>query len=157
MRTTSDSYAYAPFTHNTVRFDLTATPVGSTTGIVIHDVDPNVKGVAPAIEVKADPWFIVHSYGQLARITYHLDQSSLVTVKLLPPGIADPGHASAIPVVTNASQAAGNYTVEWTGPGAADPNLVRAAEDGAFTFAIQAVSQSSGRSTLYRGVLQVRR
>jgi parallel beta-helix repeat protein len=136
---------------------VSAASIVKWNNVVVEDVDPNVEGVAPAVEVKSDPWYVVHSYGQFARITYHLDQSSLVTVKLLPPGIADPGHASAIAVVTNAAQAAGDYTVEWTGPAASDPNLVRTAEEGAFTFAIQAVSQSSGRSSLYRGVLQVRR
>jgi hypothetical protein len=136
---------------------VSAASIVKWNNVVVEDVDPNVEGVAPAVEVKSDPWYVVHSYGQLARITYHLDQSSLVTVKLLPPGIADPNHASAIAVVTNAAQTAGDYTVEWTGPAGADPNLVRTAEEGAFTFAIQAVSQSSGRSSLYRGVLQVRR
>jgi hypothetical protein len=125
--------------------------------VVVEDVDPNVSGVAPNVEVKADPWYVVHSYGQLARITYHLDQSSLVTVKLLPPGVGDPNHPSAIPVIVGSAQSPGNYTVEWTGGTPADPNLVRAAEEGALSFAIQAVSQSSGRSSLYRGVLQLRR
>ncbi len=125
--------------------------------VVVMDVDPNVMGIAPAIEVKSNPWLVVHSYGQLARIAYHLDQSSLVTVKLLPPGVADPNHSSAIPVLVNSAQTPGDYSVEWTGGTASDVNFIRSAEEGAFTFAIQAVSQSSGRSSLYRGVLQLRR
>ena len=125
--------------------------------LVVENVDPNVTGVAPHIEVKSNPWYVVHSYGQLARIGYHLDQTANVTVKLLPPGIADPNHASAITALATTAQTPGDYTVEWTGPAASDPNLVRSAEEGAFTFSIQAVNTTTGRSTLYRGVLQVRR
>jgi hypothetical protein len=125
--------------------------------VVVQDVEPNVRGVAPYVEVKSNPWYVVHSYGQLARIAYHVDQPATVTVKLLPPGIADPGHASAITIQAPTAQSAGDHTVEWTGPAAADPNLVRFAEEGAFTFAIEAVNTATGRASLYRGVLQVRR
>jgi hypothetical protein len=125
--------------------------------VIVQDVDPNVRGVAPYVEVKSNPWYVVHSYGQLAKVAYHVDQPATVTVKLLPPGIADPNHASAITILPATAQSVGDHTVEWTGPAAADPNLVRFAEEGAFTFAIQAVNTTTGRSALYRGVLQVRR
>jgi parallel beta-helix repeat protein len=125
--------------------------------VIVQDVDPNVRGVAPYVEVKSNPWYVVHSYGQLAKVAYHVDQPAAVTVKLLPPGIADPNHASAITMLPATAQAAGDHTVEWTGPAAADPNLVRFAEEGAFTFTIQALNTATGRSALYRGVLQVRR
>ncbi len=193
----------ATVTGYSVRFDLTVTPVGSSTGftlypkkilpvgthtlfwdgrdpsgqivsvpvtlkaavpytrvllnsVVVENVDPNISGPAPSVEVVSNPWLMVHSYGQLAHLTYHLDQSAQVTVKLLPPGVADPASPSAITMLGSTAQSPGDYTVEWSGTTAGDVNAIRLAEEGAFTFTIQAVNQATGRSTLYRGVLQLR-
>src|SRR5262249_23728285 len=57
------------------------------------------SGAAPNVEVQSTPWLITHSYEQIARITYRVNQDSYVTVKLLPPGVAAPASSQAIVLV----------------------------------------------------------
>jgi hypothetical protein len=94
------------------------------TGIYVFPPTVSITGtgVAPNIEVKSDPYFIASSYEQASKIVYRVSQDATVRVTLLPPGIADPSHASAIVLVNNLLQPAKdgggvpiNYTVEWKG------------------------------------------
>ena len=118
-------------------------------------------GVAPNVEVQSTPWLITHSYEQIARITYRVSQDSYVTVKLLPPGVADPTSPQAIVLVSNELDAAlngsqpANHTVEWRGYDPDHTNNILVSAEGGYTFAIQATSVQTGQQALYRGVLQL--
>jgi len=118
-------------------------------------------GAAPNVEVQSTPWMITHSYEQIARITYRVNQDSYVTVKLLPPGIADPSSSQAIVLVNNEPDAALNgsqpadHTIEWRGYDPSHTNSILVSSEGAYTFAIQATSVQTGQQSLYRGVLQL--
>ena len=119
-------------------------------------------GTAPNIEVKSDPYFIASSYEQASKIVYRVSQDATVRVTLLPPGISDAGHASAIVLVNNVLQPAKDgggapidYTVEWKGYDTADPNAMLVSADGAYTFAIEATIPGTSYKSLYRGVLNV--
>lgn len=119
-------------------------------------------GAAPNIEVKSDPYFIATSYEQASKIVYRVSQDATVRVTLLPPGIVDPSHASAIVLVNNVLQPAKDgggvsidYTVEWKGYNTADPNAILVSANGIYTFAIEATIPGTSYKSLYRGVLNV--
>lgn len=119
-------------------------------------------GTAPNIEVKSDPYLVTHSFDQASSIVYRIDADAVVRVTMLPPGIVDPSHASAIVLLNNVSQSArdsnGNpidHTVIWRGYDDTDPNGVLVSTDGAYTFAIEATLPATGRKTTYRGVLSM--
>lgn len=118
---------------------------------------------APDVSIKSDPYLITHSYEQFARVAYSIDQDAIVTFKLLPPGVFDPADGGAITLVNQQLQLALdglglplNHVVEWRGHAPLDTNQILVADEGVYTFTIEAESVASGRSTLYRGVLQVR-
>jgi len=131
--------------------------------VIMRGVAPVITGTgaAPNVEVQSTPWLITHSYEHISRITYRVNQDSYVTVKLLPPGIADPASTQAIVLVNNELQTALNgtlpadHTVEWRGYDAAHTNSILVSTEGAYTFAIQATSVQTGQQTLYRGALQL--
>jgi len=117
---------------------------------------------APNIEIRSDPYLIASSYEQVARITYRVSQDATVRMTLLPPGISDPSHATAIVLVNNVMQPAKDgggapidYTVEWKGFNTADPNAMLVSSEGAYTFAIEATIPGTSYTSLYRGVLNV--
>lgn len=119
-------------------------------------------GTAPNIEVKSDPYLVTHSFDQASSIVYRIDADAVVRVTMLPPGIVDPAHASAIVLVNNVTQSArdsnGNpidHAVVWRGYNDTDYNGVLVATDGAYTFAIEATLPATGRKTVYRGVLSM--
>ena len=120
-------------------------------------------GAAPNIEVKSNPYLITHSYEEISTLVYRIDQESYVTVKLLPPGIYDPANPAAIVLVDNEHQRptiAGqplDHVVEWRGYDLTHTNHVATADEGVFTFTIEARNAGSDLTTLYRGVLQLRR
>lgn len=119
-------------------------------------------GAVPNIEVKSDPYLVTHSFDQASSIVYRIDADAVVRVTMLPSGIVDPAHASAIVLVNNVSQSArdsnGNpidHTAIWRGYNDSDLNGVLVATDGAYTFAIEATLPATGRKTVYRGVLSM--
>jgi hypothetical protein len=118
-------------------------------------------GTAPNVEVQSTPWMITHSYDQIARISYRVNQDSYVTVKLLPPGIADPASSQAIVLVNNELDTALNgsqpvdHTIEWRGYDPNHTNSITVATEGTYTFAIQATGVQTGQQSLYRGALQL--
>jgi hypothetical protein len=144
-----------------IAFD-TPLPIKPNT-IFIRGNAPIITGTGPApnVEVQSTPWMITHSYEQIARITYRVNQDSYVTVKLLPPGIADPSSAQAIVLINNELDAALNgtqpadHTIEWRGYDPSHTNSIQVSSEGAYTFAIQATSAATGQQSLYRGVLQL--
>jgi hypothetical protein len=132
----------------------------------IYVVTPAVTiagtGAAPNIEIKSDPNLITHSYDQSSQIVYRIDVDAVVRVTLLPFGVVDPNHPSAIVLVDNVAQSAkdvgGNpidHVAEWRGYSDTDLNNVLLSTDGAYTFAIEATLPSTGQKTLYRGILNV--
>ena len=138
--------------------------------VIIKGTKPVLRGhlAAPNVEIKSDPYMITHSYEQVSKITYQIDQDSYVTVKLLPPGISDPAHPSAVTIIDNQLQQAVdgssqpiNHVAEWRGydftAPTPDTNNILFGEEGAFTFTIEAKSVASDLSTLYRGVLNINR
>ncbi|MEX2964339.1 FlgD immunoglobulin-like domain containing protein [Microbulbifer sp. TYP-18] len=137
-----------------------------STAIYITDTAPRISGAgaAPAIEVKADPYRVSHSYGQQTRMAYQVSNDAIVTFSLLPPGIVDPQHPSAIVLVdqelVSAQDATGEallHEVEWRGYNDTDSNAIVVGDEGVYTFAIQAQSPETGESSLYRGVVNLYR
>ncbi|MCO6411406.1 MAG: right-handed parallel beta-helix repeat-containing protein [Thiogranum sp.] len=139
--------AYLDFTPHGPNYVTVRTPAPVITG-------PNAIGpAAPYLEVKADPYIVYLSYGQLVKVHYHIDRDAQVTIKLLPPGVTDFDDASAV-LVKNESQAAQDHTVEWQGLVPAGDGRDRSLPaDGVYTLAIEAVAGDTGASTLYRAVL----
>lgn len=132
--------------------------------LIVSGSSPSITGTgeSPNIEVKSDPYLILHSYEQVARITYLLDQDADVTVKLLPPNVNDFDSDQAVTLIDGERQLAngGNgvplpHTVEWRGYEEADTNDILFSPEGSYTFAIEAIGAVTGRTTLYRGVLQI--
>ena len=126
---------------------------------------PQITGTyaTPNVEVKSDPYLITHSYEQISTMSFRLSQDSNVTFKLLPPGIYDPANAAAITLINNELRQARDigdnpvdHMVQWLGHNGTDTNAILVAEEGAFTFTIEATSVASGQFVLYRGVLQIR-
>lgn len=133
-------------------------------GIYVFGPTVSITGTAalPNIEVRSDPYLIASSYDQVARITYRVSQDANVRMTLLPPGISDPNHASAIVLVNSVLQPAKDgggapidYTVEWKGFNPADPNAMFVSAEGAYTYAIEATIPGTSYKSLYRGVLNV--
>ncbi len=133
-------------------------------GVFVFAPTVQVTGTAavPNIEVRSDPYLVTSSYEQSARIVYRISLDAVVRVTLLPPGVVDPASPSAIVLVNNVSQTArdGNnapidYTVEWRGYNATDPNAVLVSTEGSYTFAIEATLPATGQKTLYRGILGI--
>jgi hypothetical protein len=131
--------------------------------VIISGVRPRIAGTgaSPNVEVKSNPYKATHSYDQISKITYRVDQDSYVTVKLLPPGISDPASPQAIVLKSNvleSAQSAGSpadHVVEWTGYDVADANNILVSAEGVYTFTIQATGATSGATALYRGALQL--
>ena len=137
-----------------------------STALTVTGTRPVISGsgVAPNIEVKSNPYLIVHSYEEISTFVYRVDLDSYVTVKLLPPGIYDPGNSAAVVLVNNELQLARDaggqpidHAVEWRGYDLGNTNHIASADEGVFTFSIEARSQLTNLPTLYRGVLQIRR
>jgi len=132
--------------------------------VIINGTVPDIMGtgLAPNIEVKSNPFLMVHSYDQLSTITYRVNIDSFVTVTLLPPGVTDVTDPSAIRITDNrllqAELADGtpiDQAFTWDGLDDADRNNVLVSEEGSYTFVIQAASQETGFSSTYRGALQL--
>ena len=135
----------------------TFTPFSANTVVVKNSgQDLAIRGQAPTVEVKADPYLVYLSYGHFTKILYHLDtpgnQDAAVVIKLLPPGVTNINDPQVIEI-HNATEGPGNHEVEWTGVDVGDPNATTRtiSADGAYTFAIEATV--GGSTTLYRGVL----
>ncbi|WP_192879390.1 right-handed parallel beta-helix repeat-containing protein [Microbulbifer sp. A4B17] len=135
-----------------------------TNAVIIDGVNPSITGTldAPNIEVKSDPYLMYHSYDQISKVAYLLDQDSYVTFKLLPPDIGDPTNAGAITLIDNQLQAANDsdgavatHEVEWTGYEESDGNAIMVSDEGVYSFWIEATSATTGASTTYYGALQL--
>ena len=96
----------------------------SATAIEVLIAKPSITGpgVAPNIEVKADPYFVTHSFEQITRMAYRISDDAYIRFVLLAPGLTDIRAPSAIVLVDNQLQAAKNgsgvpndYIVEWRG------------------------------------------
>ncbi|WP_444893972.1 right-handed parallel beta-helix repeat-containing protein [Microbulbifer sp. TRSA001] len=151
--TTGSFYAYVP-SHEIL----------PTNVVIIDGVNPSISGTldAPNIEVKSDPYLMYHSYDQISKVAYLLDQDSYVTFKLLPPDIGDPTDAGAITLIDNQLQAANDsdgavatHEVEWTGYEESDGNAIMVSDEGVYSFWIEATSATTGASTTYYGALQL--
>lgn len=125
---------------------------------------PEITGIQPApnIEVKADPYLVTHSYEQITRMAYRLSGDSFVRFVLLPPGDTDIHGTSAVVLVDDLLQAAADgggapndHVVEWRGYNPAQPAQIQVAPEGAYTFAIEARSASTGQRSVYRGVVNL--
>jgi parallel beta-helix repeat protein len=135
----------------------------SPASVIVKGNQPTITGTgaSPNIEVRSNPYKATHSYDQISKITYRVDQDSYVTVKLLPPGISDPASPQAIVLENNVLQNAlsggtpANHEVEWKGYDPLDTNDILVSGEGVYTFTIQATGATSGITTLYRGALQL--
>jgi hypothetical protein len=134
--------------------------------VAIAGTRPTISGTGsvPNIEVKTDPYLITHSYEQFTRFAYRIDMDSYVTVKLLPPGIYDPANSQAIILVDNALKQARDagsqpidHWVEWRGYAASSTNDILTKDEGSFTLSIEARSQLTNVTTLYRAALEIRK
>jgi len=132
--------------------------------IIVKGHIPTVTGfgVAPNIEVKSDPYLVTHSYEQVSQMGYRIDQDSTITFKLLPPTIMDINDPSAVVLLSNvfqqANDAQGNpieHVVKWDGIDLPGSNNIKVTDEGPYTFAIEATSNTTGLTKLYRGVIQL--
>jgi hypothetical protein len=131
--------------------------------VIVRGTKPQISGTgaSPNIEVQSNPYRVVHSYEQISKISYRIDQDSYVTVKLLPPGVSDIASPEAIVLTDGVLQPAlsggqpVDHEFEWRGYNPQDPNDILVSGEGSYTFAIQATGASSGVTTVYRGVLQL--
>jgi hypothetical protein len=144
--------------------------------VIVERTKPEVKGPSiepspnanyPRIEVRPDPYSIVHSYNQLSRFRYCVDQPSNVTIKVLPYGAVAPSGGMPLsseitvfngPVgaITNCSSSQ-FHGVNFDLTGGLTENIDLDGE-GVHTFTIEAASQADPAiKTLYRGVLRQRR
>ncbi len=131
--------------------------------VIVKGTVPAITGTraSPNLEVDGQPYVAFHSYDQIGRFTYRLSLDSIVTVKLLPPGVTDFNDPSAVVVTNAATQPAlsgglpVDYAFEWKGHDGIDTNNILVSAEGSYTVAIQATSTLTGRTTLYRGVLQL--
>jgi hypothetical protein len=105
----------------------------------------------------SDPYLMNLTYGQITQLRYTLERDADVTVKILPPGIADPDYAGAIVLVDSVPTGAGSYEIEWDGRAPADPHatLAEVVEEGPYTFVVQALNADTGTATVTRGVINV--
>ncbi|MBD8528252.1 hypothetical protein, partial [Pseudomarimonas arenosa] len=127
-------------------------------GFIVRGNRPQITGdaIAPNIEVKPDPYLVVHSYEQLSRFAFKVDQSSVVNVKLLPPGSVDPNDPGALTLVSNETLASEVLReVQWTGKDEVDSNFVLTEGQGMFNLLITATSVRSGVTAKYLGVLHL--
>ena len=108
-------------------------------------------------EQHSDPYLMNLTYGQITQLRYTLERDADISVKILPPGIADPDDPSAIVLVDAVPTGAGSYEIEWDGLNQGDPNgnLAEVVEEGPYTFVIQALNTDSGTTTVTRGVINV--
>lgn len=136
----------------------------STTAIQVLIAKPSITGlgVAPSIEVKADPYLVTHSFEQITRMAYRLSDDAYIRFVLLPPDVTDIQSASAVVLVDNQLQVAKSggvpvdHIVEWRGYDPARPSQIRVSPEGAYTFAIEARSSATNQTTVYRGVVNLR-
>jgi len=118
-------------------------------------------GAAPNIEVKSDPYLVTHSFDQISKIGFHIDQEATVTIKLVPPGILDiesPLAIEILPPTLLQAESLGipiDHLAEWTGYLQDDTNNILTTDEATYTFIIQATSAVSGASAIYRGSLQL--
>lgn len=156
----------APLTTSTYGFYFqTPVPLPTNT-ILVNGAAPFISGenAAPNIEVKSNPYIVTHSYEEQTQIRFQLDQDSVVTVKLLPPGIYDPDDPSARTLIDAATLLAESspgvpdtHTAIWKGyddsVAVPDTNNILFATEGTYTFTIEATGVITGSTTLYRGAV----
>jgi hypothetical protein len=150
--------------------------------IVIKNNSPKLSGIyeTPNIEIKANPYQVVHSYDQLAQVDFVIDQDSYVTIKLLPPCdnspytcTVDASSLEALPVYNSSGllfenlllQAKDtgnnpiNHSFVWSGydiqSASPDTNNILTVKEGSYTYLITATSANTGIKSQYRGVLQL--
>jgi len=138
--------------------------------IIIKGNNPKVVGVgiAPNIEVIATPYLVLHSFEQVSKIVYQLDQDANVSIRLLKPCMNsdtncainhnDPAGIAIFDGLLSAKDASNqtiNHSFEWRGydfnATTIDANNILVNEEGYYTFSIKATSATSGLSTIYRG------
>ncbi len=157
----------------TSAFTLTTRAIRNAS-VVIEAVSPKLfgTGVAPNIEIQSDPYRVIHSYNQIAQVFYQIDQDARISVKLLPPCLSfdnsctisfeDPSGLILIDDQVLAAQTDGltnTHHFEWRGydfkAEEPDSHSILVDEEGTYTYIIQATSVVSGKTTTYRGSLQL--
>jgi len=136
--------------------------------IVVKGTKPFISngGELPDIEIKPSSYNVRHSYEEISTINYQIDQDSIVTITLLPPGIYDPADPLAIIIesgVTKSSESSPNVPMihgfTWHGYDHAAPipdtNNILIENEGQYTFTIEATSVETGMSSIYRGNLSL--
>ncbi len=133
-----------------------------TNSVIVKGTQLKIQGnfdEAPQIEVKSDPYLIVHSFEQFSVIDYAITQDSYVTVKILPPGVYDPEDNRAIVVTDSELLIAKNddvyniHSASWQAYSDADTNNIDLSEEGVYTYTIEVSAIASGQTALRRGSL----
>lgn len=123
-------------------------------------------GVTPNISIKPTSYKVRHSYDEISSIAYQVDQDSMVTVKLLPPGIYDPSDPSAYIIQPSTLMLAESspgvpapHSFDWRGYNnevpSPDTNNILVNQDGRYTFVIEATSVETDNTVIYRGNLNL--
>ncbi|TCK18886.1 parallel beta-helix repeat protein [Thiogranum longum] len=155
-----------PFSGNTYGFYAAAPIPLPINTILVKGTTPFISGenTAPNIEVKSNPYIVTHSYEEQTQIRFQLDQDSVVSVKLLPPGISDANDPSAQILVNAATLSAEvspgvaqTHTAIWKGYDDSvpvpDTNNILVETEGTYTFTIEATSVVTGLTSIYRGAV----
>ncbi len=142
--------------------------------VIVERTRPKIRGPElgldnsfDEVEVRPDPFRVTHSYDQVLGFKYCIDQSTLVTIKVLRPGTSDPDNPANVVATLLAENTllsgiasctpANAYSIPaWDGRDSS--GKVAATVDGVYTLAIDARNPlQSNLRTIYRGVLQLRR
>ncbi|MCP4490583.1 MAG: hypothetical protein GY820_25200, partial [Gammaproteobacteria bacterium] len=157
MRSASGEILYDSFRRNVTT--ASSLPVNA---VILEGTQPKLSGAAPYIEIKSDPYRVFHSYDQVSQISYQLDQDAFITFKMLPPGVYDETSASVVTLIDNVltSSVDGGgeplvHGVQWSGYETGDPGRILVSSEGVGSFWIRATSAVTGKSTEYRGSLQM--
>jgi parallel beta-helix repeat protein len=139
--------------------------------VIVANTQPTITGtgLAPEIEVRADPYLIQPTYDQSSKLEFKIDQDSYVTLLIFPPGqqSVDDGDAISIipidgnPTTVDVDAVPGNtaFPYYWKGhaDGVGESRKLSATYNGPFTFALKAVNaRDSTLTSVYRGVINVR-
>jgi flagellar hook assembly protein FlgD len=117
---------------------------------LLNDNHIVTTGDAPKItSLQGDPYEINLAYGHIARIKYNLLKDSNVTVKLTPPA------GTAITLVDNELQTAGQIEVAWNGLFDQQDKLFTVSQEGVYTIQVIARNPLTGSTYQMRGCLSV--
>ena len=129
--------------------------------IIIEGMTPQILGTkaAPNIEVLSDPYLVVHSYEQVSKVRFTLNQDALVSFAIVDKYAASLTDSSAIFLLDGEFLQAEDqgesliHEVTWRGYASDDTNNIKIPDNEDYQFLIEAVSSETGIRSTYRGTI----